>query len=88
MAEASNVELWLPFNNLAKVALSIPVAECTKYAINPLKWLRFLAYAIYGREGYLSKSNSGPEINDYMGDIEATSYYFIHQGKFLIRARG
>ena len=36
-----------------------------------LKWLRFLGYAIYGREGYLSTSETGPEINDYTANIEA-----------------
>jgi hypothetical protein len=76
-----NVKLWLPFGDSSKLALSIPIDRATTFAVYPLKWLRFLGYAIYGREGYLSISKTGPEIDDYTADIEARSYYFIAQGK-------
>jgi hypothetical protein len=81
MAAPSNVKLWLSFGNTSKSALSIPVDRVRMFAVNPLKWLRFLGYAIYGREGYLSTSKTGPEVDDYTADIEARSYYFIAQGK-------
>jgi len=76
------IELWLSFNGTAELALSIPLAKCRNLSVNPLKWLRFLGYAIYGQEGYLSASDAGPPIDDYTADIAAhRSYYFISQGK-------
>ena len=76
------VELWLSFNGTAELALSISLAKCWDLAVNPLKWLRFLGYAIYRQEGYLSASDAGPLIDDYAADIAAhSSYYFISEGK-------
>lgn len=75
------VKLWLSFGNVFKLALSIPLDECGTFAVNPLKWLRFLGFSIYGQEGYLSTSKTGTEINDYTADIEPRSYYFISEGK-------
>jgi hypothetical protein len=54
------VELWLSPDGTAELALSIPLAKCQALAVNPLKWLRFLGYAIYGQEGHLSTSDAGP----------------------------
>ena len=50
------------------------------FTITPLEWLRFLGFAIYGRQGYISMSMNGPEL-DYTAQIEAHSYYFISDGK-------
>ncbi|KAF9508797.1 hypothetical protein BS47DRAFT_1350045 [Hydnum rufescens UP504] len=79
MAQPPEVELWFSFNNLTRHALSIPITECQKYAVNPLKWLRFLGYAICGQQGQLSISNTGPPIDDYLAAIEARPYYFVSQ---------
>ena len=79
---SSNVKLWLLFHDSAKLALSIPLAQCTNFAVHPLKWLRFLGYAIFGQSGYLSTLKAGPEIDDYTTNIEPRSYYFISNGKF------
>ena len=78
---APTVDLWLPFGTISKLALSIPLAECGNYVVNPLKWPRFIGYAICGREGYFSTSQGGTEIGDYTADIEARQYYFISKGK-------
>jgi hypothetical protein len=75
------VKLWLPFGNVTKLALSIPLDKCGTIAVSPLKWLRFLGSAIYGREGYLSTSKAGPEIDDYTADIEPRSYHFVAECK-------
>lgn len=81
------IELWLSFNGTAELVLSIPLAKCRDLAVSPLKWLRFLGYAIYGREGYLSVSDAGPPIDDYSADIAAHgSYYFISEGKLACHA--
>ena len=78
---APKVKLRLSFGNVTRLALSIPLDKRDTFAINPLKWLRFLGFAIYGREGYLSTSEAGPEIDDYTADIEARVYYFISEGR-------
>ncbi|KAF9512168.1 hypothetical protein BS47DRAFT_1394458 [Hydnum rufescens UP504] len=75
------VKLWLCLGDDSKLALSIPLAECGRYARYPLKWLRYLGYAIYGAEGYLSTSSSGADINDYTANVDAISYYLISAGK-------
>ena len=76
----SKVELLLCFDNRNEVALSIPLAQCETFANSPLKWLRFLGFAIYGRQGRLSTSMNGPEL-DYTAPIEARAYYFMSDGK-------
>jgi hypothetical protein len=81
MENPSKVELWLSIDNVSELALSIPLAECGRHAVHPLKWLRFLAYAIYGQEGYLSVSKDGPEIDDYNEDVQGRPYYFVSPRK-------
>jgi len=78
-------ELWLSLNDTSELALSIPLAKCQELSVYPLKWLRFLAYSIYGREGDLSMSAAGPPINNYTAAIAARAYYFISEGKFECR---
>lgn len=81
MSTASVVELWLVLNNAAVLALSIPLDKCLTLSVNPLKWLRFLGYSIYGQQGYLSMSPTGPPLSDYTAHVEAYPYYFISEGK-------
>ncbi|KAI9568616.1 hypothetical protein HD554DRAFT_2314212 [Boletus coccyginus] len=80
MSVPSDVKLVLCFNESSKVALSIPLAQSKTFAVKPLKWLRYLGFIIYGRQGYISKSMNGPEL-DYSEEIEALSYYFISDGE-------
>jgi len=75
------VDLWISIKGTKMHALCIPLHKCHELAVNPLKWLRFLGYAIYGRQGYLSLSETGPPIEDYTGDIMAQVYYFVSNGK-------
>ena len=75
-------ELWLSLNDTSELALSIPLAKCQELSVNPLKWLRFLGHSIYGQEGNLSMSATGPPINNYTAAIAACAYYFISEGKF------
>ena len=81
VASMPRVRLYLTIGGATRLALSIPLAECTNYAVNPLKWVLFLGYAIYGQEGYLSKSKNGRDIGDYTAVIESRSYYFISPRK-------
>ena len=80
MSLPGKVELLLCFDNRNEVALSIPLAQCETFANSPLKWLRFLGFVIYGRQGRLSTSMNGPEL-DYTAPIEARAYYFMSDGK-------
>ena len=67
------------------------LGRCSLYlnawpTLYPLKWLRFLGYAIYGQEGDLSSlSDGGEPISDYASDIEARSYEFISPGYSIFR---
>ncbi|KAI9574401.1 hypothetical protein HD554DRAFT_2046869 [Boletus coccyginus] len=77
---SDQVELWVCLGDGSKLALSIPLAQCTTFATTPLKWLRFLGFAIYGRQGHISMSMNGPEL-DYTLEIQARSYYFVSNGE-------
>jgi hypothetical protein len=81
MSTEVNVDLWLSFNDVYTRALSIPVEKCTEVSVNPLKWLRFLGFTIYGQEGYISTSAGGPEVSDYETDVQPGNYYFISERK-------
>jgi hypothetical protein len=48
---SQNVRLYVSLNGSSIRALSIPVVKCTTFSTRPLKWLRFLGYAIYGAQG-------------------------------------
>ena len=77
----ANVKLRMSIENVSMLALSIPLDKCVTFAVNPLKWLRFLGFAIYGQKGYLSLSNGGPDLGDYTAAIEVRSYYFVSECK-------
>ena len=66
-AMEGNVTLYLSIHNKHRLALSIPISECTTKSVYPLKWLRFLGYAIYGEKGdlHLSGERGGQPISDY-----------------------
>ena len=78
MATSPNVELWFHSNeiDIDIHVLSIPLMECRRYAIKSLKWLRYIGYAIYGVDGYLSTSEGGEDISDYDADVEPCAYCF------------
>ena len=40
------VTLYMSFSGKPRQALSIPKLKCAAYSVHPLKWLRFLGYAI------------------------------------------
>ena len=50
------VRLYIIIDDQPTLALSIPLNICTTLSLRPLKWLRFLGYAIYGQKGHLSLS--------------------------------
>jgi hypothetical protein len=90
MATSSNVQLWIRFGREYHLALSIPVADCLRFSYHPLTWLRFLGYAIYGKEGYIALEREGSEVADYRpgAPISPGDYYYISQGESYSSASG
>jgi hypothetical protein len=43
-----NVELQIPFDEIYRPALSIPVNECQRFSTRPLSWLHYVTSTIYG----------------------------------------
>ncbi len=50
-SESSSVGLYFTLGTETLKVLSIPRNRFANYSFRPLKWLRFLGYAIYGAEG-------------------------------------
>jgi hypothetical protein len=65
------VKLYMMLNSKSRHVLSIPVEKCKELSLKPLKWLRFVGYTIYGREGFISLTKSAVEIADYDSEIES-----------------
>ena len=52
------------------------------FTTSPLRWLMFLGYTIYGRQGTLRIEEEGPELDDYTIDVGLNDrYYYVAQGK-------
>lgn len=76
----ASVELWLRISDAWQPILSIPISECDRFALKPLKWLRFLGYTIYGREGDISLARNGLPVDYERGVEGGARYYFISSG--------
>jgi len=60
--------------------LSIPIGDCHRFALTPLRWLRFLGYCIYGSPGNISATAGGPPVA-YQSAIQGgEDYYFTSPG--------
>jgi hypothetical protein len=78
---ANTVELWLRFDDVYQRCLTIPLETCTRFAAHPLPWLSHLGFCLCAREGYISNSDNGSEI-EYRGGrgspaITPGIYYYI-----------
>lgn len=78
---ATNVELWMLFDNEYQHALSIPVDSCQRFSVHPFTWLRYLGFTIFGNEGRIFSSPDGPEVEYYQSIILPGNYYYVSQGK-------
>ncbi len=72
----SLVRLFFTLENVAMPGLAIPKDDFKRYSFYPLKWLRFLGYAIYGFEGDLSETEDGDTVEYSSTDLK-DSYYFV-----------
>lgn len=80
---AATIELQMPIDGEYQPALSIPVETCQRFSVHPLSWLRYVGFTIYGTEGHISQSTTGPVVQYSEVDIEAGIYYYMpdSQGK-------
>jgi hypothetical protein len=79
------VELHIRIDNTYIPVLSIPVDDCNRFALNPLRWLRFLGYAIYGSQGHISTTADGPPV-DYESAVEGGAHYYFTSAGTIIHS--
>lgn len=86
MATPHVVQLFLHLNKHWRNVLSIPSDQFTLFSLRPLKWLRFLAYAIYGHQGGLYEDSDCRCEVDYDLDVEniKNKYYYSPNGKYKL----
>ena len=73
------VNIYLKIEDRQVLALSIPFSDIERLSIRPIKWLRFVTFAICGVRGDLSATPNGPPV-DYAsvsltGHIDEDYYY-------------
>ncbi len=77
------VNIYLPTADRGQVlALSIPLTDIERLSVRPVKWLRFVTFAICGVRGHLSESVNGTPV-DYDSislDNIAEAYHYIPEG--------
>lgn len=61
--------------------ISVPPDDIRRLAIHPLKWLRFVLFAISGAQGHLATTPTGPPV-DYTTPFDdlAGTYYYLPEG--------
>jgi hypothetical protein len=65
-------------------ALAIPPEDIRRLSLRPLKWLRFVAFAVLGVKGDLYDSPAATDVVDYgILDLADNYYYFSPQGDAL-----
>jgi hypothetical protein len=57
--------------------LRIPIEDCNRFAIKPLKWLRCIGFTIYGCEGDICTSSDGPPVDYGSQAHEGTEYFYV-----------
>jgi len=66
-------------------ALAIPLEDIERLSLRPLKWLRFVAFAVLGVKGHLYDSPGG-NVVDYgilsLADLANDYYYFSPEGVY------
>ncbi|KAF8340795.1 hypothetical protein F5887DRAFT_888503 [Amanita rubescens] len=84
------VELQMPIDDEYQHALFIPVETCQRFSVHPLSWLRYVGFTIYGTEGHIFRSATGPVVRYSEVDIKAGVYYYIpdSQGKSYFGVQG
>jgi hypothetical protein len=79
VTQATTLMLPVGTNNSYRQALSIPLDDFQLFSFAKLAWLRYVAFTIHGREGYISSTRRGTEI-EADEQMEAKKYYYVSQG--------
>jgi hypothetical protein len=77
----SEIQLFLFVNKQWTSVITVPTNQLYDYSHKPLKWLRFVVYTIYGRQGNLHETINGTEV-DYNADVVSLKgrYYYSQNG--------
>jgi hypothetical protein len=81
---STQIRLWLRLTDDWVPIIRVPKAEFALYTTRPLKWLRYLGFVIYGREGLLKSTRDGQEIDDYtIMDLDSLmpDYFYYSYGE-------
>ena len=73
------VNIYLGIGDRQVLTLSIPLCDIERLSVRPLKWLRFVAFAICGARGDLSEMPNGPPVgydSVTLADPIAEAYYY------------
>jgi hypothetical protein len=77
------VNVYLNIGDRQVLALSIPFSDIERLSVRPVKWLRFVTFAICGVRGDISATPNGPPVNydsiSLAGPI-AEDYYYTAEG--------
>jgi hypothetical protein len=76
------VNVYLHIEDRQVLALSIPFGDIERLSVRPVKWLRFVTFAICGVRGDLSAMPNGRPV-DYDSislDHIAEAYYYTPEG--------
>ena len=57
------VNVYLSIEDRQVLALSIPFSDIERLSVRPVKWLRFVTFAICGVRGHLSATPNGPPVD-------------------------
>ncbi|KAK0495743.1 hypothetical protein EDD18DRAFT_1392804 [Armillaria luteobubalina] len=74
MAPVKVVNIHLSYRTTQVLALSIPIDDIKRLSIRPLKWLRYVAFAVFGAIGRLALTADGS------ADRLCEDYYYIPDG--------
>lgn len=81
------VNIYLHIEDRQVLALSIPFSDIERLSVRPVKWLRFVTFAICGVRGDLSAMPNGPPV-DYdsisLADHIAEAYYYTPEGDYHV----
>ena len=83
IVKTTMVNILLTINGTQIVLLSIPIDDIQRLTLRPLKWLRFVTFAVCGACGDLSETPNGPVVNyDMTSFALAPNYYYVPYGEF------
>ncbi|KAK0479976.1 hypothetical protein EDD18DRAFT_1312405 [Armillaria luteobubalina] len=82
MASVKFVNIHLSYRNTQVLALSIPIDDIKRLSIRPLKWLKYVAFTVFGVIGHLALTADGSAVEDEnitweSEDRLCEDYYYI-----------